>query len=536
MSQDNVPLDGIDGLKQNWKSDLLSGFIIFLIALPLCLGISLASGAPPMAGLFSGIVGGIIVSLFSGSYVTINGPAAGLIAVVLHSITVLGGGDSRLGFEYTLAVIVIAGAIQVLLGLMRAGNLTVFFPIAVVHGMMAAIGIIIISKQFYFALGITPVAKSVSGLILEMPFSLTKINPQIALIGFSSIFVIALLGKVKNTYLKKLPAPLMAVLIGMALAAYFGIAEQHTYNFLDKAYEAGPKFLVNLPYNISESIVHPNFGLIGTGMFWIMVVTICLIASIESLLTASAIDKIDPYNRHSDMNRELVAKGIGNFVLGWIGGLPIIAEVVRSSANLNNGAKTRWSNFFHGLFLLFFVLLLPNIIHMIPLSALAGILIMVGVKLASPAEFYHTYKHGWDQLLVFLITIFFTVFEDLLVGVGAGIITKLIVQLALGVPLKNLFISDIHKNETKDGYEFVIKRALIFSNLLSLKRQLAQIPKGKKVSIIVTEIEFIGFSAFDFLADFKRDYEKSNGTVTISGHELLHPLTKDPNSSRRKHI
>lgn len=536
MSQEKIPLDGIAGLKQNWKSDLVSGFIIFLIALPLCLGISLASGAPPMAGLFSGIVGGIVVSLFSGSFVTINGPAAGLIAVVLHSITVLGGGDSRLGFEYTLAVIVIAGAIQVILGFLKAGNLTVYFPIAVVHGMMAAIGIIIISKQFYFALGITPVAKSISGLIMEMPFSLSKINPQIGIIGVSSILVMVVLGKIKNAYIKKLPAPLMAVLVGVAIAAYFGIAEQHNYTFMEKTFEIGPTFLVNLPLQISESIIHPNFGLIGRGIFWVMVVTVALIASIESLLTASAIDKIDPYNRHSDMNRELVAKGLGNFVLGWIGGLPIIAEVVRSSANLNNGAKTRWSNFFHGLFLLIFVLLLPNVIHMIPLAALAGILIMVGVKLASPSEFYHTYKHGWDQFLVFMITIFFTVFEDLLVGVGAGILTKLIIQVALGVPLKNLFVSDFTENETADGYEFVIKKALIFSNLLSLKRELALIPKGKKVRIIVTEIEFIGFSAFDFLADFKRDYEKTGGSVTISGHELLHPLAKDPLSTRRKHI
>jgi MFS superfamily sulfate permease-like transporter len=536
MSQENIPLDGIPGLKQNWKSDFISGFIIFLIALPLCLGISLASGAPPMAGLFSGIVGGLIVSLFSGSYVTINGPAAGLIAVVLHSITTLGGGDNRLGFEYTLAVIVIAGAIQVVLGLLKAGNLTVFFPIAVVHGMMAAIGIIIISKQFYFALGITPVAKTISGLILEMPFSLGKVNPEIAVIGISSILVIVILGKVKNAFVKKLPAPLMAVLVGVVLAYIFDVKDQHTSTFMEKSFEIGPKFLVNLPDRISDSIIQPNFGLIGTGMFWMMVVTIGLIASIESLLTASAIDKVDPYNRHSDMNRELVAKGIGNFVLGWIGGLPIIAEVVRSSANLNNGAKTRWSNFFHGFFLLVFVLLLPNLIHMIPLAALAGILIMVGVRLASPSEFYHTYKKGWDQILVFLITIFFTVFEDLLVGVGAGIIAKLIIQLSLGVPLKNLFISDIKQNETPDGYEFVIKRALIFSNLLSLKRQLGQIPKGKKVKISATEIEFIGYSAFDFLADFKRDYEKTGGTVTISGHENLHPLANDPNSSRRKHI
>jgi len=534
MTQKNIPLDGISGLKQNWKSDVLSGFIVFLIALPLCLGISLASGAPPMAGLFSGIVGGLIVSLFSGSYVTINGPAAGLIAVVLHSITVLGGGDNRLGFEYTLAVIVIAGAIQIILGLIRSGNLTVYFPISVVHGMMAAIGIIIISKQFYVALGITPQAKTISGLILEMPQSLSKINPEIGIIGISTILVLIILSRIKNPIVKKLPAPLMAVLVGVGLGMIFNLDETHTYSLMNNAYEIGPKNLVNLPEHISEGLIFPNFGLIGTGGFWLMVVTIALIASIESLLTASAIDKVDPHNRHSNMNRELIAKGIGNFFLGWIGGLPIIAEVVRSSANVSNGAKTRWSNFFHGLFLLVFIVFLPGLIHQIPLAALAGVLIMVGVKLASPEQFIHAYKTGWDQIVVFLVTVFFTVFEDLLVGVACGILAKIIIQIAFGVPLKNLFFADIRITEDHHAYQFHVKKALIFSNMISLKRLLNRIPFGRNVDIKFEDIKFVGFSAFDFLQDFKRDYELNGGKVNIHGFEDLVPVSNHPQASRHK--
>jgi len=537
MSLVNAPLDGIPGLKQNWKSDLISGFVIFLIALPLCLGIAMASGAPPMAGLLSGIVGGIVVSLLSGSYLTINGPAAGLIAVVLHSITTLGAGNNQLGFEYTLAVIVIAGAIQVGLGLLRAGNLTVYFPVSVVHGMMAAIGIIIISKQFYFALGVTPQSKSISGLLMEMPSSLAKVNPEIGIIGITSILIIAILGKLKHPMIKKLPAPLVAVLAGMLLAVLFNVKDAHSYTVFNMTYEISPKFLVNLPDKISDGIVFPNFAMISHGIFWVMVATVALIASIESLLTASAIDKVDPYNRHSNMNKELIAKGVGNFALGWIGGLPIIAEVVRSSANINNGAKTRWSNFFHGMFLLVFVLLLPNIIHMIPLASLAGILIMVGVKLASPTEFYHTYKRGWDQILVFLVTLILTIVEDLLVGVAAGIVTKLLIQLYFGVPLKNLFLSDIHFEYNDGNIVFVIKKALIFSNMISLKRDLAKIPQGRHLIIKVDSVEFIGYSAFDFLSDFKRDYERNGGTVTIDGLESLHPLADHSLSSRhRKHI
>lgn len=268
-----------------------------------------------------------------------------------------------------------------------------------------------------------------------------------------------------------------------------------------------------------------------------MVLTISLIASIESLLTASAIDKNDPFNRHSNMDKELVAKGFGNFILGGIGGLPIIAEVVRSSANISNGAKTRWSNFFHGLFLQVFVLLLPNVIHMIPLASLAGILIMVGVRLASPSEFYHTYKTGWDQILVFSVTLILTIVEDLLVGVAAGIITKLLVQVYFGVPITNLFVCRYQMNENANEISITVEGALLFSNLLNLKRTLQKLPLNRKIIVHVENVEFIGFSAFDFLSDFKRDYEKEGGSVSIVGLENLHPLANHELSSRtRRHI
>lgn len=273
----------------------------------------MASGAPPMAGIFSGIVGGIFVSMVSGSHLTINGPAAGLIAVVLNSIFVLGGGDAKLGFELTLAAIVIAGAIQVILGLSKAGNLTVYFPISVVHGMMAAIGIIIISKQFYVALGITPNAKTILGLLLEIPSSIVNVNPEVAIIGLSAIVIIAILTKIKNPMLKKLPAPLVAVLVGIVLGYVFDLTGEHSYTLLNHTYKIGPEKLVNLPNHIYDGLSFPNFSRWKEGIFWVMVITIALIASIESLLTATAVDNTDPYRRKSNMDRELVAKGLGNF-------------------------------------------------------------------------------------------------------------------------------------------------------------------------------------------------------------------------------
>lgn len=224
---------------------------------------------------------------------------------------------TKLGFELTLAAIVIAGAIQVVLGLVKAGNLTVYFPISVVHGMMAAIGIIIISKQFYVALGITPKAKTIGGLLLEIPFSFSFINPEVAIIGISAIVIIAILAKIKNPLVKKLPAPLVAVLVGIFLGVIFDLADEHSYTLLNQTYKIGPEKLVNLPDHIYDGITFPDFSRWKDGIFWVMVVTIALIASIESLLTATAVDNTDPYRRKSNMDRELVAKGAGNFF--WVG-------------------------------------------------------------------------------------------------------------------------------------------------------------------------------------------------------------------------
>ncbi|TGK81479.1 SulP family inorganic anion transporter [Leptospira noumeaensis] len=524
-SKDNIK-DWLPGLKENWRSDILSGFIVFLIALPLCLGISLASGAPPMAGIFSGIVGGIIVSLLSGSHLTINGPAAGLIAVVLNSIMVLGGGDPKLGFELTLAAIVIAGAIQVVLGLVKAGNLTVYFPISVVHGMMAAIGIIIISKQFYVALGITPKSKTIGGLLMEIPFSLSLVNPEVAIIGISAILIIAILAKIKNPLLKKLPAPLVAVLVGIVLGIVFDLADEHSYTLLDQTYKIGPEKLVNLPDHIYDGITFPDFSRWKDGIFWVMVVTIALIASIESLLTATAVDNTDPYRRKSNMDRELVAKGAGNFFLGWIGGLPIISEVVRSSANIENGAKTRFSNFFHGLFLLFFILLLPGLIHRIPLASLAGILIMVGVRLASPHVFKETYEKGWDQIVIFIVTVILTIVEDLLVGVLCGIITAILIQIYFGVPLRYIFVADITIKSENKVHELYVRQALLFSNMISLKLLFRKIAPGERVDLKFDQnVKMIGFSAIEFLQSFKRDYESRGGQVNLIGFEDLKPIS-----------
>ncbi|MDP3589620.1 MAG: SulP family inorganic anion transporter, partial [Methylobacter sp.] len=349
-SLSGVPKSGLAGLKENWRSDLLSGFLVFLIALPLCLGISMASGFPPSAGIITAIIGGVLVSRINGSFITINGPAAGLIVVVLGAVQSLGDGDAMAGYRYTLAAIVIASVLQILMGFFKAGRLSSFFPASVVHGMLAAIGIIIMAKQINVVLGTTPEqGSSLFSTIAQIPHSIVNLNPEIAVIGISGLVILTVWSMIKNPSLKMIPAPLIVVLVGMGLARYFDLEHEHMYLFLPDAHflphheeTVGPAFLVAISENFMSGFYFPDFSKIATLEFWEAVVSICLVGSLESLLSAMAVDKLDPYKRHSNLDRDLTAVGVGNLVAGLIGGLPMIAEIVRSSANINNGAKTQW--------------------------------------------------------------------------------------------------------------------------------------------------------------------------------------------------
>ncbi|MGD9657806.1 MAG: SulP family inorganic anion transporter, partial [Methylocystis sp.] len=342
-----VPKTGLAGLAENWRADILSGFLVFLIALPLCLGISMASGFPPQAGIITAVVGGLLVSRFNGSFVTITGPAAGLIVVILDSVQDLGGGDAKAGYHYTLAAIVCASVIQTLMGLMKAGKMSAFFPSSAVHGMLAAIGIIIMAKQIHVMLGVKPNAQSLFATIGAIPTSLRDMNPEVAIIGGLGLLILIAWSIVKSRRLRMIPAPIIVVIVGMALAQYFDLDDEHIYLFLPEypflphhEFTIGPKFLVSIPQNFLSGFAFPDFSLIGSALFWQQVVAICLVGSLESLLSAAAVDKLDPYKRTSDLNRDIAAVGVGNILCGLIGGMPMIAEIVRSSANVNNGART----------------------------------------------------------------------------------------------------------------------------------------------------------------------------------------------------
>lgn len=536
-----LPKTGLAGLKAHWRGDLLSGFLVFLIALPLCLGIAMASGFPPSSGIITAIIGGMLVSRFNGSFVTINGPAAGLIVVVYDAVQSLGEGDAMAGYRYTLAAIVVASVIQIMLGFFKAGRLSSFFPASVVHGMLAAIGIIIMAKQIHVVLGVTPEKGSLFSTIAQIPHSFANLNPEIALIGFWGLVILIVWSLLKSPKFKMIPAPLLVVLVGIGFGWFFDLEHEHLYLFLPDAHflphheeTVGPKFLVAISNNFASSFYFPNFGKIGTVEFWEAVVSIALVGSLESLLSAMAVDKLDPYKRHSNLNKDLTAVGFGNLVAGAVGGLPMIAEIVRSSANVNNGAKTGWANFFHGTFLLIFVLFFPRLIHSIPLAALASLLVFTGFRLASPREFANVMGIGKEQLFVFIATIISVIATDLLVGVAIGIVIEMSIYIALGVKFNNLFKIRFTEQEQQDGKIFIhIEGAAIFCNFLALKEALVQIEDGKTLIFNSSCVSLIDHTVMEFFHEFQHDYESRGGRCELRGLDEHEAFSAHPLAARR---
>jgi len=450
-----IPKDGIAGLKENFSSDALSGFIVFLLALPLSLGIAKASEFPPIMGLITAIVGGMIVSLLMGSRLTIKGPAAGLIVIVAGSVTDFGGGET--GWHYALGAMFVAAIIQILFGVFKFGKLADFFPLPAIHGMLAAIGIIIIAKQLPVLLNVDPklmAGKGPLAILGSIGTIIKNMDPRGAAIGIISLAVMMLWPYLKKSVIGKIPAPLVVLLIAVPAELYMN------FQTTEPSYA-----LVHIGNLIDSLHLNINFGGLATpGIFIKYVIMFALVGTLESLLTVKAIDLIDPYKRKSDNNKDLIAVGVGNSITAILGGLPMISEVARSSANVNNGGKTRWANFFHGFFILIFVLIASRYIEMIPNAALAAMLIAVGIKLAHPKEFINTFKVGKEQLAIFLVTIIVTLAEDLLLGIFAGMLLKIIIHLFNGVPLSALFKAPTVISFEGDEYLVEIDKAAIFTN------------------------------------------------------------------------
>ncbi|MCX7110082.1 MAG: SulP family inorganic anion transporter [Proteobacteria bacterium] len=534
-----VPKTGLAGLKENWRYDIVSGFLVFLIALPLCLGVANASGFPAMSGVISAIIGGLLVSRINGTHVTVTGPAAGLIVVILSAVQALGQGDAMAGYRYTLAAIFVSGLLQIGLGSSKAGRLSAFFPSTVIHGMLAAIGIIIMAKQIPLMAGVQPLAGPVLPGIANIPHDLAYFIPQIAFIGLASLGILIFWPKINHPWLKKIPAPIVVILVGMALGQWFDLAHLKAGQdfILPKDLVLGPEFLVDIPDTLLASLYLPDFSKIGSMAFWESVVAITLVGSLETLLVASAVDKLDPYKRYSDLNRDLRALGLGNALSGLVGGLPIIVEILRSSTNVNSGARTAWSSFFHGAFMLLFVMLFPRLIDKIPLASLATLLVYIGYRLTSPQTFAERMILGWAQLLIFVITIAGVLFTNILAGVLIGIVAKLLIHWMRGVSPKNM-LQIAYRVERKDGntWIFRISGSAIFSNFISLKTEVSEIPNGKTVIFDLSDVYLIDHTVMELIDHFRQNYMDRGGQCEIEGLDKQVPFSEHVLAARRRRL
>ena len=519
-----IPWDGIKGLKQNFRADISAGFIVFLLALPLSLGIAKASEFPAIMGLVTAIIGGLFAGLISGSPLTIKGPAAGLIVILVGAVTDFGGGEQ--GWHLACGAIVMASVVQIILGLLKLGKYTDVFPLSAIHGMLAAIGIIIILKQIPILLGENPIMmKGLTPfeLIQNLPTFLSNFDTRASLIGIVSLLIMLFWSSLKIPIVSKIPAPLVVILI--AIPAELWMDFSHTE----------PEFTL-LHIGNFKNAIHWNAdfsGIFQTGIFIKYVAMFAIVGSLESLLTVKAIDMIDAHKRKSNANKDLIAIGVGNLFAGLMGGLPMISEVARSSANVHSGAQTRWANVFHGLFILLFVLFASQFLELIPNCALAAMLISVGIKLAHPKEFAHVYHIGKDQLAIFLVTIFFTLYEDLLVGILAGITLKMSFHVFNGVPIRNFFTTPVSVSFIEGHYILKLQGSAVFTNYLRLKDKLDAIPPHLKVTIDASEVQLIDHNTLSALESFEGEYTRGGGQLEIIGLENLKPLSHHKHATRK---
>ena len=484
------------------KTDFLSGIVVFLVALPLCLGIAVANGAPPFAGIITGIIGGLVVGYLSNSHVSVSGPAAGLIAIVFAAI-------SSLGFEQFLVAVVLAGAIQLILGIIKAGTISSYFPSAVIEGMLTAIGIIIIKKELPHAIGydkehegdffsyeLTDAAdKGFFGEIIHS-FNFAHVGAIIVTV----ISIIILVAFNKFSFLKKikvLPGALVVVIVGIIINEIFKVTSP--------ALTISGEHLVQLPTASSASeffgqFTFPNFGAIMNTEVWVTALTIAAVASIETLLCLEAGDKMDPMKRFSSANTELRAQGVGNICSGLLGGLPMTSVIVRTTANVNAGAKTKLSTMIHGSLLLLAVIAIPGLLNRMPMACLAAILIMIGLKLASPKVFKHMWKAGKYQFIPFIVTVVAVVFTDLLKGVGIGLLVNVLFILKGNMKLAYFFNKKEHEED--ETIHIDLAQEVSFLNKAAIKQTLAHLPRNSKVVIDAGDTVYIDYDVLMLIRDF----------------------------------
>ncbi|MAZ96849.1 MAG: sulfate transporter [Flavobacteriales bacterium] len=526
------PKNGFKGFVENWQADLKAGFVVSLVALPISIALSLASGAPAIAGLIAAIIGGILVAHLGGSYVTITGPGNGLAVVTLAAITSLGGGDMLAGYYMALGAIVVSGLLLFLLGTIRLGVLADLFPTSAVQGMLAAIGIIILAKQSHVMIGtLNPESGSPIPLLIEFFSSLETLmwadteHMRSAIVGIGSLLFLIGFSKIRVGWVHAVPAPLWVVVLAV-LAQYIGT------NVTGESF-FGPKYLVNIPADWMSTWRLPDFSGIQSGAFWGAAVSLTFIASIESLLSIKGMDRLDPYKRKSNVNKDLRALGIATTVSGLLGGLSVVTVIARSSVNVSNGAKTRSANFFHGILILIFILFLREMLTQIPLPALAAILVYTGYKLLNPSQFSKIAQVGLEQLFLFFFTLFATLIYGLISGIVLGMAATLIIQFIITGAATEIVRYFNRPNtllyeEEENKYILNINYFANFLNYPRLKSKLDSIPTSAELIADFSNTSFVDATVMEHLAGYVESFEQHGGSLDLVGLDAMAPASSHP--------
>jgi MFS superfamily sulfate permease-like transporter len=523
--REEIPKTGWQGLTSHWKNDIIAAVSVSLVALPLSLAIAVAIGIPPIAGLITAFVGGVVTTFFRSSKLAINGPAAGLIGVVLAAILSFQDESNSAiqAYQYVLAAIIVAGGLQVLIGLLKWGRIADIFPTTVIHGILASIGIIIFAKQMHVAMGTTSTAENTVGILKDIIYKLPEINPYIAIISGIGLVLLIFHARISYKVFHFIPAPVWVLAVSVPIVLLYGHLDSEGTMIFGSAFTQPENYLIDVESNWMDNLPFPDFSKVHTFSFWAAVVSINLLSTVITLAGAKAVDALDPYKRTTNMNRDLVGVGLSSMVSGALGGLPVITVIVRSTVNVHNKAKTKWSNFFHGLFIALFVLFLIPVIQLFPKAALAAVLVFTGIKLASPRKFVEIYKQGLEQLVFLISTVVITLYKDPLIGLLGGMAITLVAHLLISrvsIPqfIQMVVNSGTRLRENQDGsYTLKVKGVANFLSMLRLKGLLETVPAGTNLQVDLSRTRLVDLTFQEKLIEFRREHRLTGGKVQIVG-------------------
>ena len=525
---------------KNLRFDLAAGASVALVALPLSLGIAIASGTPAISGLISAMVGGVVAGFLGGTQVGIKGPAAGLIVVTLSALDYFGVTEDGLAVAYphVLGAFVISGVFMALIGVFRLGKIADVIPTSVVQGMLAAIGLIILTKQLDIALlgKKGPFGNSLD-ILSNLDYYIKNINPVVAIITANCLLLLALLPRIKNKVIDIFPPPMWVMLVSVPFVFVFDFFDERSFALLGRTHAIGTDLLVQIPADLLDGLVYPKFSRMNEPFFWMVVVSVTLVSTVENLASAKAIEGLDPFKRKTRMNKDMISSGLGTVLASFIGGLPVITVIARSSVNINHGAKTLWANFWHGILVFLLIFFFGAYVENVPLAALSAILLFTGYKLAAPKVFRDAYQHGGEQFLILVITIFATLSTDLVWGILIGITTTLVIHnlkshMSMQTFFKYLVKPSIKVIEESGDIIIKIKGIANFFNILKIRKVLLQLPRKKHVLIEFSGARLIDYTVLEYVHKQMKEYNRGGGRMELIGLDVHESSGQHPYSIR----